>query len=158
LVRRFLEEARLMGQLQHPGVPPVHDLGELPGGRPFFAMKLIKGRTLAQLLKERKSVAEDLPRFLAVFEQGCQTIGYAHSRGVVHRALKRSNVRVGAFGEVQVMDWGLAKLITAEASRGRQPPEESGAEASTVFSVRTAAQEPATEAGSVLGTPACMAP
>src|SRR5262245_24263547 len=108
LARRFLEEAQIGGQLQHPGLVPVHELGRLPDQRPFFTMKLVKGRTLAELLKERSSPADDLPRLLGIFEQVCQTVAYTHSRGVVHRDLKPQNVMVGAFGEVQVMDWGLA--------------------------------------------------
>jgi tRNA A-37 threonylcarbamoyl transferase component Bud32 len=108
LKQRFLEEAQVLGRLQHPGIPPVHDLGELADGRPFFAMKLIQGRTLGQLLRERSAPAQEMPRFLAIFEQVCQTVAYAHSRGVLHRDLKPSNVMVGSFGEVQVMDWGLA--------------------------------------------------
>jgi serine/threonine-protein kinase len=130
LVRRFLDEVRLAGQLQHPGVAPVYDLGTLPDGRPYFAMKLIEGRTLAELLRERNVAAslqlavpnrqvvanlpprEDLPRFLRYFEAICQAVGYAHARGVLHRDLKPLNVMVGAFGEIQVMDWGLAKKLT----------------------------------------------
>jgi serine/threonine-protein kinase len=111
LTRRFLGEARLAGQLQHPGVVPVYDLGRLEDGRPFFAMKLIEGRTLAQLLRDRPDPGHELPRFLRYFEAVCQTVGYAHSKGVIHRDLKPSNIMVGAFGEVQVMDWGLAKIL-----------------------------------------------
>src|SRR5262249_25072680 len=107
-------------QLQHPGVPPVHEIGRMPDGRPFLAMKLIEGRTLADLLAERKSPSDDLPRFLMVIEQVCQTVAYAHSRSVIHRDLKPANVMVGAFGEVQVMDWGLAKS-QALADAGSAP-------------------------------------
>ena len=131
-VRRFLDEARLCGQLQHPGIPPVHEMGTLPDGRPYFAMKLVKGETLAALLDRRTSPANDLPGFLAIFEQVCQTVAYAHSRGVMHRDLKPSNVMVGAFGEVQVMDWGLAKLLA-------QPSDASGStapESSTLYTAR----------------------
>ena len=109
--RRFREEAQITGQLQHPSIPPVHELGLLPDGKPFFAMKLILGKTLGHLLTERRSISETLPRFLGVFEHLCQAIAYAHSRGVIHRDLKPSNVMVGNFGEVQVMDWGLAKVL-----------------------------------------------
>ena len=116
LERRFREEAQITGQLQHPGVPPVHEIGVLPDGRPFFAMKLIKGRTLAELLQERPTPTTDLPRFLAIFEQVCQTLAYAHSKDVIHRDLKPANVMVGAFNEVQVMDWGLAKVARRRAS------------------------------------------
>src|SRR5579859_7753871 len=83
--RRFLEEARVTGQLQHPGIPPTHELGRLADGRPYFSMKLIEGRTLADLLRQRPSPATDLPRFLKAFEQIAQTLAYAHSRGVIHR-------------------------------------------------------------------------
>ncbi len=117
LERHFLEEAQIGGQLQHPGVVPVYDVGRLPDDRPFFTMKLVEGRTLAALLKERDTPAHDLPRFLKIFEQVCQAMAYAHSKGVLHRDLKPANVMVGAFGEVQVMDWGLAKVLKAGAVR-----------------------------------------
>src|SRR5262249_24151610 len=115
LASRFLDEAQIMGQLQHPGIPPVHHLGTLNDGRPFFTMKLIQGRTLSELLRESPHTAQDIARFVSVFGQICQTIGYAHSRGILHRDLKPENVMVGAFGEVQVMDWGLAKVLGKEA-------------------------------------------
>ena len=126
VVSRFIEEAQIGGQLQHPGIAPVYELGTFPepDRRPYFAMKLVKGQTLAALLHERTNPPHDLPRFLAIFEQVCQTMAYAHARGVIHRDLKPSNVMVGSFGEVQVMDWGLAKVlprggIADEAGRGR---------------------------------------
>src|SRR5262245_33866047 len=101
LRRRFHEEVQIAGQLQHPGVAPIHDVGRLPDGRPYFTMKLVRGRTLADLLRERCDPAHDLPRFLGIYEQVCQTVAYAHSKGVIHRDLKPGNVMVGAFGEVQ---------------------------------------------------------
>ena len=91
--RRFLDEARITGQLQHPGIPPVHDLGTLPDGRPFLAMKLIKGDTLDDLLAAGPS--RDRGRFVAVFEQVCQAVAYAHAHDVIHRDLKPANVMVG---------------------------------------------------------------
>jgi serine/threonine-protein kinase len=117
-VRRFLEEAQVMGQLQHPGIVPVHAVGRLPDGRPYFVMKLVQGRTLAQLLAQRPGPAHDLPRFLIIFQQVCQAVAYAHSRGVIHRDLKPANIMVGPFAEIQVMDWGLAKVLKAAADRG----------------------------------------
>jgi WD40 repeat protein/tRNA A-37 threonylcarbamoyl transferase component Bud32 len=152
-LRRFVQEAQVCGQLQHPGIVPVHDLGRLPDGRPFFAMKLVKGRTLAELLRERAGPSDDLPRFLAVFEQVCQALAYAHSKGVIHRDLKPHNVMVGAFGEVQVMDWGLAKV------RRPQGGTAAGAvtAASVVRTVRSAAGDETSE-GQAMGTPAYMAP
>ena len=90
LVRRFIEEAQIGGQLQHPGIVPVYELGSFSDSRPYFTMKLVKGRTLATLMKERVDPAHDLPRFLGIFEQVCQTMAYAHARGVIHRDLKPS--------------------------------------------------------------------
>jgi serine/threonine protein kinase len=121
LVARFLAEARITGQLQHPGIPPVHEIGRLPDGRPFLAMKLIEGRTLADLLAAPRDGADGLARFLPVYEQVCQTLAYAHARGVIHRDLKPANIMVGAFGEVQVMDWGLAKSVRPGADRNGEP-------------------------------------
>ena len=129
LVRRFVEEAQIGGQLQHPGIVPIYELGAFADRRPFFAMKLVKGRTLSSLLAERTDPARDLPRFLSLFESICQTMAYAHARGVIHRDLKPSNVMVGSFGEVQVMDWGLAKVLPRggaadDAHAGVTPPSE----------------------------------
>ena len=114
--RRFADEARITGQLQHPNIPAVHDLGVLPDGRPFLAMRLIKGDTLEDLLKRRADAAEGRGRFVAAFEQVCQAVAYAHAHDVIHRDLKPANVMVGPFGEVQVMDWGLAKVLGSRPS------------------------------------------
>ena len=97
-----------------PGIPAVHQVGTYADGRPFLAMKLIKGRSLADMLEAKEPI-----NVLAVFEQMAQAVGYAHAHGVIHRDLKPANVMVGAFGEVQVMDWGLAKLL---ASGGCEAP------------------------------------
>src|SRR5262249_46222283 len=149
LERRFLEEAHLTGQLQHPGIAPVHAVGRLPDGRPFFSMKLIQGYTLAELLQERSP--GDQPRVLTIFAQVCQTLAYAHPRCVLHRDVKPGNVMVGAFGEVQVMDWGLAKVL---ASGGREPPE--GVTSQGAHAPRSPHDQ--TQAGTVVGTFAYMAP
>jgi serine/threonine-protein kinase len=124
LVSRFLEEAQIAGQIQHPGVVSVYELGRFDDHRPFFTMKLVKGQTLESLLTQRSNPGENLPRFLTIFEQVCQTVAYAHARGVIHRDLKPLNVMVGSFGEVQVMDWGLAKVL---ARRGAAAETESPA-------------------------------
>jgi serine/threonine-protein kinase len=194
LVRRFIEEAQIGGQLQHPGVVPVYDIGAFADRRPFFTMKLVKGRTLAALLGDRLPVGagsvrrsgedrgteapptrptdrgteaphtgqprrvRDLPRFLAIFEQVCQTMAYAHTRGVIHRDLKPSNIMVGSFGEVQVMDWGLAKVlprggVVDDASAGKEDGPET-----VVATARSGSVTDLSQAGSVLGTPAYMAP
>jgi serine/threonine-protein kinase len=159
IVGRFLDEAQIAGQLQHPGVVPVHELGALPDGRPFIAMKLVKGRTLDELLRERPAPAHDLPRWLGVFEQVCQALAYAHARGVVHRDLKPANVMVGAFGEVQVMDWGLAKVLGAgPAGPAPVAAEATVVPASVIETGRGSDPRLATEYGSALGTYAYMAP
>jgi serine/threonine protein kinase len=151
---RFVEEAQIAGQLQHAGVAPVHDLGTLDDGRPFLAMKLIKGYTLADLLK-RKALTRE--RLVEVFAEIADTIAFAHSKGVIHRDLKPGNVMVGLFGEVQVMDWGLAKTlgtVAAERMAGFDPV--TSASVSVVETDRT--PDSATQAGSILGTPAYMPP
>jgi tetratricopeptide (TPR) repeat protein/tRNA A-37 threonylcarbamoyl transferase component Bud32 len=153
--RRFTEEARISAQLQHPGIPPVHDLGTLPDGRPFLAMKLIKGQTLDELLTARPDVSAERGRYVAAFEAVCQAIAYAHSHSVIHRDLKPANVMVGAFGEVQVMDWGLAKVLSARPAEAADP--EATRSDTLVRSLRDS-DGLFTEAGSVLGTPAYMAP
>jgi tRNA A-37 threonylcarbamoyl transferase component Bud32 len=153
--RRFAAEARITGQLQHPNIPAVHDLGTLPDDRPFLAMKLIKGQTLDTLLRQRADAAEDRGRFVAVFEQVCQAVAYAHAHDVIHRDLKPANVMVGRFGEVQVMDWGLAKVLGSRAEE-QTDPEATTAETAMV-SLRES-DEAYTRAGSVLGTPPYMPP
>lgn len=182
-IKRFLKEARITAQLQHPGIPPVHDLGSLPDGRVFLVMKLIQGQTLAALIGlEREhataSAAGRTPRFasgpvtsamasaaergrqLAIFESICQAVAYAHSKGVLHRDLKPANIMVGAFGEVQVMDWGLAKNLNepAEEPIGDMPiGPHAQAEAVKTASAATYTSG-VTQAGAVLGTPAFMPP
>jgi len=153
---RFEEEARLVGRLEHPSIVPVRDLGELADGRPFFAMKLIRGRTLADLFADRAAAAEDLPRRVEVFERVCQAVAFAHARGLIHRDLKPSNVMLGEFGEVQVMDWGIAKALATESPPAAAPPTEPSASLSlreTNDSVGAS-----TLPGQVKGTPAFMAP
>jgi predicted Ser/Thr protein kinase len=149
--RRFVDEAKITGQLQHPGIPPVHEFGALPNGRPFLVMKLIKGRTLAAMIADGQRNRGSL---VAVFEQVCQAVAYAHNHGVVHRDLKPQNVMVGAFGEVQVMDWGLAKLRAAARAEWAEATT-----ATTFHDPRTQADSDLqTRAGSFLGTPAYMSP
>ena len=138
---RLAREALLTGRLQHPGVPPVVEQGTCADGGPFFAMKLVGGRTLRDLLKEERkaSAGASAPRapdakVLTVFRQVCDAVGYAHSEGVIHRDLKPSNVMVGGHGEVQVMDWGMARLVRGEV--------EGAAEESTFLAMAAASPPP----------------
>jgi serine/threonine-protein kinase len=158
MVRRFVEEAQIAGQLQHPGIIPVYELGRLPDERLYIAMKLIRGRTLAELLEGCAEAAEDRPRYLAIFEQACQAIAYAHACGVIHRDLKPSNIMVGSFGEVQVMDWGLAKVIDRGGVADEERSLRSQADADPVRTLRSGSTVDESRAGSVLGTPSYMAP
>jgi serine/threonine protein kinase len=144
---RFLTESEITARLPHPGIPPVYALGELDDGSPYLAMKLIRGRTLADLLKERSSPSDDLSKFIAIFEQIAQADGFAHEQGIIHRDLKPLNVMVGAIGEVQVMDWGLAKDLAASPGR-----ESGGAEFDSLSDVSQ------TTAGAIMGTPGYLAP
>jgi serine/threonine-protein kinase len=158
LVRRFVEEAQIGGQLQHPGIVPVYELGAFSDSRPYFTMKLVKGRTLAELLRTRKDPAEDRPRFLSIFEAIAQTVAYAHARGVIHRDLKPSNVMVGSFGEVQVMDWGLAKVLERVDVTGEDEADPGAGTVSVVRTERAGSDADVSQAGTVLGTPAYMSP
>jgi tetratricopeptide (TPR) repeat protein len=158
VARRFMEEAQITGQLQHPGIPAVHQTGTTPQGSPFLAMKLVKGRTLAQILGDRPDPFVDRSRFLAIFEHICHAVGYAHAHDVIHRDLKPANIMVGAFGEVQVMDWGLAKLVKKEIAPGTRAPAEADLEPTRTEIGPRRSPDLATQAGSLLGTPAYMSP
>src|SRR6516164_81887 len=158
LVRRFVEEAQIGGQLQHPGVVPIYELGTFADRRPFFSMKLVKGQTLADLLDDRSGPADDLPRFLSIFAAIAQTMAYSHTRGVIHRDLKPSNVMVGSFGEVQVMHWGMARVlprggVIADARAGKEPPEET-----LITTAGSGSDRDFSRAGSIMGTPSYMPP
>lgn len=113
MVARFLQEARITGQLEHPSIVPVYELGRRQDGTLYYTMKLVRGKTLSQAIKDRPTLRERL-ELLTCFGDLCQAIAYAHSRGVIHRDLKPGNVMVGQFGETVVLDWGLAKLREGE--------------------------------------------
>jgi serine/threonine protein kinase len=152
LRERFVAEAQICGQLTHPFIVPVHGMGWLADGRPYYTMKLVEGRTLAALLGEGPAPPGQRSEFVQIFGQVCQAVAFAHSRGIIHRDLKPENIMVGAHGEVQLMDWGLAKVLT-DPGAGPRPGDESetGVKSEGMESTRTLA-------GSVLGTAAYMAP
>ncbi len=156
--QRFLNEVRITGQLQHPGIPAVHQVGRLTDGRPFLVMKLIKGSTLEAILNLRTDPSADHPRLLAIFEVVCQAVGYAHAHRVIHRDLKPANVMVGAFGEVQVMDWGLAKALGEESPATADTLGTEQTRAWTTQVSPTPESGSHTQAGSMVGTPAFIPP
>jgi serine/threonine-protein kinase len=135
----MLREARILAGLEHPGIVPVHDAGALPDGRVFYAMKRVDGKRLDSLAPTLA-----LPERLRIFQRICETAAFAHARGVVHRDLKPENVMVGPFGEVLVLDWGVARILaeTAGATAARSSPARPGD----------------TAEGTVVGTPGYMAP
>lgn len=143
---RLLAEARILARLEHPGVVPVHDAGSLPDGRVYCAMKLVRGKRLDQLARED----HPLPERLRIFQRICETVAFAHAHGVLHRDLKPQNIMVGSFGEVLVLDWGIAKHTTTGTTTAPDDPSRAGgAEPDT---------DGLTDPGTRLGTPGWMAP
>jgi serine/threonine protein kinase len=139
--RRMLHEARVVARLEHPSIVPVHDVGALPDGRVYYVMKRVDGRRLDEL-----STGLPLPERLRIFQRICEAIAFAHAHGVIHRDLKPENVMVAPFGEVMVMDWGVAKILD-------------GGDASNASTSPSADPEPvATADGTVVGTLSYMAP
>ena len=138
-INRFLREARIQARLEHPSIPPVHELGRDPEGRPYFAMKRLTGVTLSELLAAR---APNQSRLLRAFADVCQAIEFAHTRGVVHRDLKPGNIILGDFGDTYVIDWGLARVVGEAVAEVVTDDIDS-------LEVKT---------GDLLGTPGYMAP
>ena len=129
---RFLLEAEVTGRLEHPGVVPVYGLGHDDGGRPYYAMRLVKGESLKEAIerfhaddgpgRDARERRLELRRLLSRFVDVCNAVAYAHSRGVIHRDLKPANILLGPYGETLVVDWGLAKVVGRdEATRRRRP-------------------------------------
>jgi serine/threonine-protein kinase len=154
-VTRFLEEAKITGQLEHPGIVPVYELVQPGDERPYYAMRFVGGRTLADAIRDyhrKRQAGEagslDLRELLTSFVSTCNAMAYAHSRGVLHRDLKPANVALGEYGEVLVLDWGLAKVL----GRAEDPTSLLPVALGTNDSIGR------TQQGQVLGTPAYMAP
>ena len=158
LATRLLREARVLAALEHPGIVPVHDVGTLPDGRVFYAMKFVEGRRLDEFIQSVPSIPDRLRIFLRV----CDAVAFAHARGVLHRDLKPANIMVGPFGEVLVMDWGLAKILSGDSSNTafktdpdvtlfEKPKRPAAAGETTEISVVTGH-------GTVMGTPGYMSP
>lgn len=153
-IARFIAEAQITAQLEHPSVVPVHEIGIMPGGMPYFSMKLVRGRSLDDIInhlrigdREARRRYNHLAR-LRLFQRICQGMAYAHAKGVVHRDLKPANIFIGEYGEVQIMDWGLAKTVKSPS------PDQGGELVSTVRQ----ASGMNTFDGAIAGTPAYMSP
>jgi eukaryotic-like serine/threonine-protein kinase len=158
LASRLIREARVLALLEHPGIVPVHDVGTLADGRVFYTMKFVEGQRLDQHIASVPSIPDRLRIFLRI----CDAVAFAHARGVLHRDLKPANVMVGPFGEVLVMDWGLAKILKTAKGAGRY----SGDDDRTVFQPappcidgdKPTEVSRVTGHGTVMGTPGYMSP
>ncbi|MBL8801595.1 MAG: serine/threonine protein kinase [Planctomycetes bacterium] len=160
---RFIEEARVTGQLAHPGIVPVHELGVDAEGRAYFTMKLVQGATLEEVFDRARAgdATWSRTRVLDVLLRVCEAMAYAHSKGVIHRDLKPANVMVGAFGEVHVMDWGLARVLSSEgedAARGEQARDDANEQHDAPHGPASEDSSSRTLEGDVLGTLAYMSP
>jgi eukaryotic-like serine/threonine-protein kinase len=158
LANRLMREARVLARLEHPGIVPVHDVGTLADGRVFYTMKFVEGQRLDKFIEGVESVQDRLRLFLRI----CEAVAFAHARGVLHRDLKPANIMVGPFGEVLVMDWGLAKILRSESEtpyratdpeatileKPKQPGDSNDSAKSSVI----------TGHGTVMGTPGYMSP
>ena len=167
---RFLEEAQITGQLEHPNIVPIHEIGTDPKGRMYFTMKLVKGHSLAQILDELRgnpNLADrthSLRFLLGAFIDVCNAMALSHSKGVVHRDLKPANIMLGDYGEVMVMDWGLAKVGAFPRPAGDSTVEVEAVSIpdaqleETISSFRNDSEAERTIEGMIAGTPAYMSP
>ena len=170
--RRFVREAEVLARLEHPNIVPIHDLGRDAEGRLFYTMKLVQGRTLQAILNGLKTRDADftahytLDRLLTIFRKICDALSMAHAKGIIHRDLKPENVMVGEFGEVLVMDWGIAKILGDAAQVAEESARKAEATAAgTAGKFRNLADEELrrgsaelTMDGMVMGTPHYMSP
>lgn len=157
LAARFLREARITGQLEHPSITPVHELGRRADGSLYYTMKLVKGKTLKDAIKECETLEERL-KLLPHFVDLCNAIAYAHSRNVIHRDIKPANVMIGDYGETVILDWGLAKV--KDPNESSDAGQDTDPNAETVMGVHqdTPTSGHKTSAGQLLGTPVYMSP
>jgi serine/threonine protein kinase len=159
LAKRMVREAQIIARLEHPGIVPVHDVGLLADNRVYYAMKLVRGSRLDEYAALNDSLKDRLRKFQAA----CDAVAFAHAHGVIHRDLKPANIMVGSFGEVLVLDWGVAKIVSSRSS----PPGLDNAEtlplpgrhaAQSTDQQKKAPLVEDTAHGTVIGTPLYMAP
>jgi|GEM_PF-869274 len=156
MIRRFWTEVQATGQLEHPSIIPIHDVGRMPSGEPFYVMKKLTGRTLAEIIGQLEmgdsQAVEEFtrPRLLTIFQQIANAVAFAHDHGVIHRDIKPANIMVGGYGEAILIDWGLAKVLGIEDVQPEadvQPVALSGRYSAV-----------ATQSGTITGTPQYMSP
>ena len=156
LAARLMREAIVLARLEHPGIVPVHDAGTLPDGRTFYCMKHVEGQTL-----DRYAGPLPLRERLRLFQRIAEPLAFAHSRGVIHRDLKPANIMIGPFGEVLILDWGLARVMNATgapSTAGQVSEHAIDTIGASSLAKQVSAPENATAHGTVLGTPGYMAP
>jgi serine/threonine protein kinase len=162
LASRMMREARIVALLEHPSIVPIHDVGVLEDGRIYYAMKLVQGKRLDEFAAGADSPSD----LLRIFQKVCEAVAFAHARGVIHRDLKPENIMVGPFGEVLVMDWGVAKVMGEEPldspdrvkARAIEHRAIDDAELVTTLPLASSRESGDTSSGMVIGTPAYMAP
>lgn len=149
-VRRMVHEAQIIAQLEHPGIIPVHDVGKLPDGRVYYAMKLVRGCRLDEYINQPVTTNDVLRKFHAV----CDAVGFAHAHSVIHRDLKPQNIMVGSFGEVLVLDWGVAKVVHQSTTEFPVPDNSRR----TSNNLNSAQSKVETMNGTIIGTESYMSP
>ncbi len=154
---RFVREALLTARLEHPSIVPVHEAGRWPDGRPFYAMKLVSGRSLAEVIRGARTLDERLALLPTVIA-AAEAVAYAHAKRIIHRDLKPANVLVGSFGETLVVDWGLAKDLAQPAPEATPTPTPTPEDSLPPDDASDLGPDGATVAGAVIGTPAYMSP
>ena len=146
---RMIREAQIIARLEHPGIVPVHDVGVLPDGRVFYAMKYVRGRRLDEYAAQTDALRDRLRKFQAA----CDAVAFAHAHGVIHRDLKPQNIMIGSFGEVLVLDWGVAKILSQ-----REPVADSEADTLLLPGNKSHHKPGDTTAGTIIGTRHYMSP
>ncbi len=158
VLQRFIEEAQIGGQLQHPGILPVYELGLREDGRPYFAMRLVKGETLGARMERRTDLLENQRALLTAFREVCRAITYAHAHGVIHRDLKPSNILLGNFGEVLVVDWAFARVLPRGSAAHKRRGEKAGKDVTVISTVGKGDTSADSVVGLPVGTPGYMPP